>query len=237
MIASRPLHFLAAPLILATLASCSGGSASEPVQVQVQVHPVTDRQLANVMSYRGADWLEREGREEAELPDEVVAKMGLRPGDTVADVGCGTGFFTRRMAVAIRPGGIAYGVDVQPEMLEQLERNAEEAGLDNIEPVLSTDTDPKLPKGQIDWILIVDVYHEMQEPEEMLAALRESLAPDGRVALLEYRLLGETAALIHIDHRMSVEQVLAEWEPAGFELVELYDFLPSQHFFVFKKTS
>ena len=111
----------------------------------------------------------------------------------------------------------------------------EDEGLTNVEPVLGTNDDPNLPADSVDWILLVDVYHEFQQPKAMLAKMREALKPDGRVALLEYRLEGLSAVHIKTDHRMSPKQVLREWEPAGFRLVDRHEFLPTQHFFVFEK--
>ncbi|GMV91760.1 MAG: hypothetical protein AMXMBFR82_15380 [Candidatus Hydrogenedentota bacterium] len=193
------------------------------------------REPAPVMSYHGAEWLERPSRVEEERPDEVIAAMGLKDGDVVVDLGCGTGFFARRMAKAVAPTGRVYAVDIQPEFLEMLKEFCANEAITNVVPVLGDEDDPKLPKGEIDWIILVDVYHEFQQPEPMLARMRESLKPDGKIALVEYRLLGDTAEHIKIEHRMSVKQVLAEWNPAGFELVDLQEFLPSQHLFIFQK--
>lgn len=193
------------------------------------------RRVADVMSYHGAPWLERDTREQEETPQALLAKLALRPGQKVADLGCGSGFYSRRMARLVAPAGTIYAVDIQPEMLRMVEASAGAEGITNIVTVLASTDDPKLPPGALDWILLVDVYHELQEPEPVLAKMREALAPDGRVALVEFRLEGESARQIKIEHRMSVEQVLAEWEPAGFELVELWEELPMQHLFVFAK--
>lgn len=194
-----------------------------------------ERIPAQVMSYLGADWLEREEREAIEQPDKVIAAMQLQPGDVAADIGSGTGYFTRRLARAVLPGGVVYGVDIQPEMNAILAENCEEEGITNVKIILGDDDDPKLPAESIDWMLLVDAYHEFQEPEAMLANMRAALKPDGRVALLEYRLHGDSAAHIKESHRMSVEQVLREWEPAGFALVKRHEFLPTQHMFIFEK--
>ncbi|MCC6798128.1 MAG: methyltransferase domain-containing protein [Candidatus Hydrogenedentes bacterium] len=193
------------------------------------------RAPAPVMTFHGAEWLERPEREQEEMPAEVIKTMGLKPGDVVADIGCGTGYFTRRMAKAVAPDGKVYANDIQPEFIEMLKVNCAKEGITNFEPILGAEDDPKLPKGGIDWILLTDVYHEFQQPKPMLARMLESLKPDGKVALIEYRLLGDTAAHIKKEHRMSVKQVLAEWNEAGFELVDLQEFLPSQHFFIFKR--
>ena len=195
------------------------------------------RRIANVMSYAGAPWLERSDREDEEAPTKLIAKLAVQPGQNIADVGCGSGFYSRRLAPMVAPTGKVYGVDIQPEMLRMLEEGARKEGITNIVPVLSAPDDPKLPAGSIDWILLVDVYHELQNPEPMLHRMREALSPTGRVALVEFRLEGDSAAHIRTEHRMSVEQVLAEWEPAGFELVELWEEMPTQHVFVFKRAA
>ena len=194
---------------------------------------VPKRQPANVMSFEKASWLEREGREEAEKPEVVLATMELRPGMTVAEIGAGTGFFSRRLAKAVGPKGKVYAEDIQPEMLDLLKTYTAKEGIANVIPVLGTETDPKLPARGIDRILLVDVYHELQKPEPMLASIRRCLAPGGTVTLVEYRLEGETAAHINVRHRMSVEQVLAEWNAAGFELANQIETLPAQHVFIF----
>lgn len=195
----------------------------------------SERRPAPVMGPRGADWLEREGRDEEQRPREVIRKMGLRDGDVVADVGCGTGYFARRMARAVAPSGRVYAVDIQQEMLDRMQGLLAKEGVTNVVPVLGEADDPKLPPAALDWILLVDVYHELQQPKAMLAKIREGLKPAGRVALIEYRLAGDSAAHIRPEHRMSPDQVLAEWLPAGFRLVARHEFLPTQHFFVFEK--
>lgn len=191
------------------------------------------RKPANVMGFEGAAWLEREGRDQEEKPEMVLQAMELREGMTIAEIGTGTGYFARRLAKAVGPTGKVYGVDIQPEMLDLLKKNAAQEGIQNIVPLLGTETDPRLPAGGIDRILMVDVYHEFQKPEPMLAKIRESLAPGGTVTLVEYRAEGDTASHILKDHRMSAEQVLTEWNAAGFELANQIETLPSQHLFIF----
>ena len=189
---------------------------------------------ADYMSYRGAQWLEREERVAEEQPEQVLDAMRLEPGDVVADVGCGSGYYARRIVRRVQPGGTVYCQDIQPEMLEVMERLASEEDVTGIQPILGTLTDPKLPAGEIDWIIIADVYHEMSDPEPMLAGLRQALSPEGQVALLEYRVEDGTGDQIKADHVMSVRQVLLEWNAAGFELVTLHQFLPGQHLFFFR---
>ncbi len=193
------------------------------------------RTPAAVMSFHGAAWLERPTREKEEQPFKVLEYMKLKNGDTVADIGCGTGYYARKIAKQVAPDGKVYGVDIQPEFIEMIQEYCEKEGITNVVPILGDEDNPKLPKGEIDWIIMADVYHEFQKPQAMLDEMRQALKPDGRIALLEYRLNGETAAHIKLEHRMSVAQVLAEWNPAGFELVDLQEFLPSQHLFIFGK--
>ena len=205
-----------------------------PSVAEAQDRSVRHRVPAEFMSYLGADWLERPGRVDEEQPERVLDVMGLGPGDVVADVGCGSGYYARRMARRVQPGGKVYCEDIQPEMLDIMRERAADEGVTGIEPLLGTATDPRLPAGAIDWVIIADVYHEMSDPEPMLASIREALAPGGRVALLEYRVEDGTGDNIKADHTMSVRQVLAEWQAAGFELAEMHDFLPSQHLFFFR---
>ncbi len=191
---------------------------------------------APVMTFHGADWLERPSRMEEERPLDVIAYMDLKPGMTVVDLGCGTGYYARKMAPKVLPGGRVYGEDIQPEMLEIMKQLCAKENIENVVPILGDEKDPKLPKGKVDWIIMADVYHEFQYPEPMLAKMLESLSPTGKVCLLEYR-AEEFRQASHIkpEHRMSVRQVLAEWNAAGFELVDLQEFLPVQHMFIFQR--
>lgn len=227
------LSALLAGFLLACTAPAPAPEApAAPAAVTAGVAGVA-RQPAEILSFHSADWLEREGREELERPEVVLAAMDLRPGMVVAEIGAGTGFFSRRLAKAVEPGGKVLANDIQPEMLELLAQRTEKAGIGNVVPVLGTETDPKLPAGGVDRILLVDVYHEFQKPREMLEKIRDSLAPGGTVILVEYRGEGSSAAHINPEHRMTREQVLAEWLPAGFTLLAQREELPSQHLFIF----
>lgn len=206
-----------------------------PIRAEQTALAKTDRKPSPIMSYEGADWLERPEREKEEQPDAVIAAMELKPGNAVADIGVGTGFFARRIAKVVGPTGKVYGVDIQPEMLELLKKKCESDGIANVVPVLGSENDPNLPEDRIDWILLVDTYHEFQDPDKMLAAMRKALKTTGKVALVEYRLEGDSAKHIQKEHRMTVKQVLTEWNRAGFELIDLQEFLPAQHLFIFQK--
>ena len=235
MLQSPVSRALVLALLLAGIACSPSPAAAPPPQTTAPPSPPAhaDRTPAGVFGEEHWQWLERPGREETEKPEVVIGAMSLKDGDVVAEIGAGTGFFSRRLARAVAPAGKIYANDIQPGMLDKLRELAGKEGIANIVPVLGTETDLKLPAGQMDWVLLVDVYHEFQKPEEMLAAIRKALKPSGRVALVEYRLEGDSASHISLPHRMSVEQVLAEWEPAGFTLVETIETLPAQHLFIF----
>src|SRR5438270_7633484 len=157
------------------------------VGIAQQVHPVTGRHIAQVMGMGGADWLVRSEREAEEAPDAALDAIGISKGDVVADIGAGVGYFTWRMAERVGVAGKVYANDIQPRMLEQLRKNVAARGLNNVIPVLGAGADPKLPAGALDLALLVDVYHEFSQPQKMLAKIRDSLKPDGRMVLLEYR--------------------------------------------------
>ena len=199
-------------------------------------HPVTGRRIAGVMGFGGADWLERPERAMEEQPDKALEALDLKPGMTVADIGAGTGYMSLRMAKRVGPSGKVYANDLQPEMLRLLRENAAHAQLTNIETVLGTESDPKLPKAQLDLVLLVDVYHEFSQPQKMLQKIREALKPDGRLVLLEYR-KEDPKIPIRPEHKMSVAEVKAEIEPEGFILGPVIETLPRQHILILTKAS
>ena len=190
------------------------------------------RHIAQTMHYEGAEWLVRENRENQERCSLMLANLGVKPGMTVCDMGCGNGFYSLQLAKMVGPKGKVLCVDVQPEMLELLKERAAEAKITNIQPILGSLDDPKLPKGRVDLILCVDVYHEFSHPEQMLFAMRESLSPHGLVALLEYREEDPEVPIKPL-HKMSKAQIMKEFPPGGFKLVKEFDGLPWQHMMFF----
>jgi SAM-dependent methyltransferase len=197
-------------------------------------HPLSGRKIAPVMGVGGADWLDRGERESEENPDGALDAIGFKPGMVVADIGAGTGYMSLRMAKRIGPSGKVYAEDVQPEMLRRLRANAESAKLANIQTVLGGEADPKLPPGALDLILLVDVYHEFSQPQRMLRKMRESLKPDGRLVLLEYR-KEDPSIPIRPEHKMSVAEVKLEVEAEGFHLDQVLETLPRQHILILTK--
>jgi len=192
------------------------------------------REIAQTMHYLGAPWLTRESREREEDGSTLLKALGLQRGEVVADIGCGNGFYTLKLAKLVGPEGKVIAVDIQREMLEFLKEAAAAEGIKNIDPVLGTVIDPKLPEGSVDLVLLVDVYHEFSHPEQMLAAIRKSLKPTGRVALAEFRAEDPKVPIKPL-HKMSKAQILKEFPPNGFKLVEEFDKLPWQHLMFFQR--
>jgi SAM-dependent methyltransferase len=201
-----------------------------------QVHPVTGRHIAPVMGAAGADWLVRPEREAEEAPDAALDAVVIAHGATVADIGAGAGYFTWRLAERVGPTGKVFANDIQPEMLNLLRKNMADRHLTNVEAVLGTEDDPKLPAARMDLVLLVDVYHEFTEPEKMLRKIRESLKPDGRLVLLEYR-KEDPNVPIRPEHKMSVTEVRAEVQPEGFRFDKTLETLPRQHILIFRKSA
>ena len=210
-------------------------AVSVVVQAQ-QRHPVSGRVIAPVMGVGGAEWLERPERESEEAPTKAIQALEIQPGQVVADIGAGSGYYTVRLAREVGPTGKVYGTDIQPGMLDLLLRNVAKAKLDNVVAVLGTPDDPKLPPGSIDLALMVDVYHELAAPQAFIRKLRASLKPGGRLVLLEFR-KEDPRVPIRPEHKMSVAEVRQELEPEGFTLSAVLDVLPWQHILVLTRTS
>jgi len=193
------------------------------------------REIAPVMSWEGVDWLFRATRIEQEEPEAMLNALKIPRGATVADVGAGAGYHSIPLARRVGPTGTVLATDVQPEMLKMLGANARTAGVTNIKPIRCTQTDPRLPEGKVDLVLMVDVYHECSDPQATLQGLRRALKPRGRLVLVEFR-AGDAKVEIRPEHTMTLEQVRREVEPQGFTFKESLEFLvPWQRIIIFEK--
>lgn len=199
-------------------------------------HPVTGRKIAGVMGMSGADWLVRPEREAEEQPEKALDALNLKPGMVVADIGAGVGYMSLRLAKRVGPSGKVYANDLQPEMLAKLRENAAKASVTNVVTVVGDVADPKLPANTMDLVLLVDVYHEFSQPQQMLRKIRETLKPDGRLVLLEYRAEDPSVPII-AEHKMTVAQVKAELEAEGFVLQPVIETLPRQHILILTKAA
>jgi ubiquinone/menaquinone biosynthesis C-methylase UbiE len=186
------------------------------------------------MSVEGADWLTRPERIQEEDPDRMLATLDIKKGSVVADIGAGVGYHVWRLAEIVGPTGKVIGEDIQDGMLRLLKKNIDERKLRNVEIILGTPTDPKLPQNALDLVLMVDVYHEFSEPVTMLKHIQNALKPDGRVVLIEFR-KEDPRVPIQPLHKMSVEEVRSELEPLGFKFERAIEFLPWQHILIFNK--
>lgn len=194
------------------------------------------REIAHVMSFRGAEWLERPERESEEQLSKLIAALSLKPGLVVADIGAGSGVITMLLAEGVGPTGKVLAVDIQEEMLLLLSKKVKQRKLKNVEMVLGRVQSPELPKDTVDLIVLVDVYHEFNFPYEMTQAMVASLKPGGRIAFVEYR-KEDPAVPIKEIHKMSEAQVKKEMSSPEFDLewVETVGTLPRQHVVIFRR--
>jgi len=189
------------------------------------------REIAHVMGYQGIDWLERSEREKEENVSNLIENMGIKPTDTIADIGAGSGYHVFRMA-PLANNGLIYAVDIQVEMLMEIENTKQFNKINNVETILGSETSIQLPVRSVDKILMVDVYHEFNFPIEMIASIKNALKPEGQLFLIEYR--GEDPKVpIKKIHKMTENQAVKEMEAAGFKLKSNITNLPWQHCMIF----
>jgi ubiquinone/menaquinone biosynthesis C-methylase UbiE len=213
-----------ASLLLALLSAAAQGT-----------HPVSGRRIAGVMGHQGAAWLERPEREAEEAPSRAIGALQILPGEVVADIGAGSGFYSVRLAAAVGSKGRVYATDIQPEMLALIRKRLEKEPIGNIELVLGTPAETRLPDGAIDLALMVDVYHELAQPQAFLRSLKRALKPEGRLVLIEFR-KEDPAVPIRDEHKMTVKEARMELEAEGFRFERVIGVLPWQHILVFVPT-
>ena len=228
---SARLRFLVLMLMLGTASLAVGTQFLRP-SPSAPIHPLTGRQIAGIAT--DADWLDRGERESEEDPERALDLIGVTPGMVVADIGAGSGYMTVRIARRVGTAGRIYAEDIQPALLSRLQAKASEGKLTNIQVVIGTEGDARLPPETMDLELLVDVYHEFWQPQAMLGSLRRALKPGGRLVLMEYR-KEDPSIPIATTHKMSVAEARAEVTPEGFRFDRVIDGLPRQHIIVFRR--
>lgn len=189
------------------------------------------REIASV-SFGGKNWLERDSRPEEENTDLAISNLPVTENSVVADIGAGTGYYTFRIAEKV-PEGKVYAVEIQDEAIKHLKTRSSELNITHVKPVKGGEKSPNLPENSIDLVIMVDVYHELLHPREMLMEIKRSLKPKGKLLLIEYR--GEDPDVRrHKLHKMTVEQIDRELTANGFHLVQNGQFMNIQHFLVFE---
>jgi protein-L-isoaspartate O-methyltransferase len=226
-----------------TFAICVAASSAFADATQYQkMRPSADgigksymgREIAGVMGWQAASWLERPERVQEERPDLLLAELNLKPGMVVADIGAGSGYHSRRMAEVVGKTGKVYAVDVQPQMVQMLSALSREDRFSNIKPILSTVDDVKLAPASVDLAIMVDVYHELEFPFEVMRSLVKALKPGGRVAFVEYRAEDPNVPIKAL-HKMSEAQIKREAAANALEWERTSSVLPWQHIVFFRK--
>ena len=216
--------------IVAVVALGTGAAAQ-----QTGTHPLSGRRYAQTMGVEGADWLDRAERDNEEEPDHAIDVLKIVKGSTVADIGAGSGYMTVKLARKVGPDGKVFANDIQQGMLDLLSKRLTKNKITNVSTVLGTQDDPRLPIDAIDLILMVDVYHELSQPQLMLRHIKASLKSGGRLVLLEYR-KEDPNVPIKPEHKMSVAEAKLEVEAEGFKLTKTNEDLPRQHILIFSKS-
>ncbi|MEO0734192.1 MAG: class I SAM-dependent methyltransferase [Bacteroidota bacterium] len=232
------------PFFLLVLTCCTGQqNPASPASPYTYETPSRDgtgkryfgREISFVMGHLAAGWLERPEREREENVSQAIENMGIQPDEHIADIGAGSGYYAFRMAQKV-PRGKVYAVDLQPEMLALMDAKITREGITNVELVQGTETSPQLVENSLDLAIMVDVYHELSHPREVMQNIVRALKPDGRFVLLEYRMEDPTVPIKQL-HKMSERQAVRELRAVGLRLRENIGNLPWQHCMVFMKES
>jgi cyclopropane fatty-acyl-phospholipid synthase-like methyltransferase len=213
------------------LSLCIASTAAVPAVGQaVQPHEM-HRLHADPQAYIAA--LEDPARDAYQKPDEVVKALALRPGEVVADLGAGSGYFTLRFARAVGDTGRVYAIDVSPDMVRHLNRRVRDAGLRNVASVLCEPEDPLLADASVDRVVIVDTWHHIEERAKYLGLLRRALKKGGQIVHVDFH-KRDSPVGPPLEMKISRDDLVGEMEAAGFRLVKEHTFLPYQYFLVFE---
>ena len=226
------------PMVPLRMASPAGPAGwARPAQQQ-SVRPGINKQYESPDIPAELKRLECDNREAFARRTEIVAACRLKPGMTVADIGMGTGLFTRLLAAQVGPGGRVYAVDIAQKFLEHVEITCKDAGLKNVTTVACTPTSTELPPGSIDVAFLCDTYHHFEFPQKTMASLRQALRPGGQVMLIDYRRIeGKTPEWLMKHVRAGQEVVIKEVEAAGFKRLDEPLALKDNYFVRFQKNA
>jgi ubiquinone/menaquinone biosynthesis C-methylase UbiE len=228
-------------LILFSMSSLFGQNQTKTDEIYTYKTPDRDgtgkvymgREISQVMNFMGMSWLERSTRPQEENTELAIKNLPIDKKSVVADIGAGSGYYTFRIAKKV-PEGKVYAVEIQDPAIKYLKERSEELGFDNVITIKGTEQSPMLPDNAIDLAIMVDVYHELLYPHEVLQNIKKSLKPGGKLLLIEYRGEDPKVAIKRL-HKMTVEQVSKELSANGFKLVQNGQFMRIQHFLVFEK--
>jgi ubiquinone/menaquinone biosynthesis C-methylase UbiE len=234
-------HFIS--ILLFSLACLSSPAQTHPSKDSINTYKEATpggkgkfykgREIAQIMSFEGVAWLERNSRPKEENTDLAISKLPITKNSVVADIGAGSGYYTFRIAPKV-PNGKVYAVEIQGDAIKYLKDRSKKLKQDNVIVIKGGEQSPNLPDNIIDLAIMVDVYHELLYPQEMLQAIRRSLKPNGKLLLIEYRAEDPKVEIKEL-HKMSVKQVNKELTANGFHLVQDGEFMPIQHFLVYEK--
>ena len=215
-------------VFLATCVVASLGSGC--ANAQTPRFPPPDRPVAPIVTPTYSTEAARDEHGEAE---RVLSRLSVKPGMRVADVGAGTGYFSRYLSTAVGAAGTVLSVDTEPALVGHLRERAEKEKTDNVVPILASADNPRLPRGAVDLVLLVDTFHHLDQRVAYFGRLRRTLAPGGRVAVVDWQ-KRETPVGPELEHRLAREQVVDEMRAAGYALVDEPDVLPYQYCLVFR---
>ena len=231
-------------LVIPLLVLCSAVHADPDAQPRYETRATHDpdgigkfylgREIAHVMGPGGIPWLERPEREAEEQPERLIEALGIQPGQIIADLGAGSGYYSFRVAQRVGKDGHVLAIDIEPAMLKVIGERARHERVDNVRTVRSSARDPHLTRDSVDLVFMVDVYHELEYPYEVMQHVRDALKPGGRVAIVEYREEDPTV-MIKPAHKMSEQQIVREMSAVGLRHIETVRTLPLQHLVIFGK--
>jgi predicted methyltransferase len=211
------------------LALMLGGSQA-PVDAQAR------QQHTRLFPPENLGLLEPPDRDAWQHPDRIMDELQIAEGSVVADLGAGSGWFTIRLAARVGPNGTVYAEDIQPLMFNAIQLRVQREGLKNVKPVLGTPLDPRLPEDAVDAVLIVDTYHEMEDPVVLLRNVGASLKPGGRLGIVNFTKEGFGPGP-PMEERVDPERVIRDAEAAGLRLNSRPEILPYQYLLVFERSA